>query len=237
MPPLTVVLLAGGFGTRIRDLHPDVPKPMISVAGEPFLEWALRYWQSQGVSRAILSLGHLAPVAETWLQSRHSAHFEALTVTEPRPMGTAGAVRFAASQAELSDPFVVANGDSLVAAATQPAQQWLASGEADGVVLGVRVPDASRYGSLSISADGRLLGFREKQPGAGVINAGVYFFRLSLLDRFPEKTPLSMELDVFPALLDAGVNLRVLAVDAPFLDIGTPQSLAEAEGFIRVNFS
>ncbi|MBV6464873.1 MAG: D-glycero-alpha-D-manno-heptose 1-phosphate guanylyltransferase [Anaerolineales bacterium] len=231
----TVILLAGGFGTRIRELHPDVPKPMIPVAGRPFLEWALRYWKREGATRAIVSLGHLAHVAEAYLQTRPPDGLEILTVTEPHAMGTGGAVRFAAARAALSDPFAVANADSLIVADTRPARDCLRDTAIGGALLGVPVPDTSRYGSLAISPDSRLLGFREKQPGAGLINAGVYFFRPRLLPLFAEKTPLSMEVDVFPALLAAGARLHVLPADAPFLDIGTPESLREAGEFVRRN--
>jgi D-glycero-alpha-D-manno-heptose 1-phosphate guanylyltransferase len=158
---------------------------------------------------------------------------EIVLVKEPHAMGTGGAVLFAAQAAELSDPFIVGNGDSLVLADTAGAQQRIGEQGVDGVVLGVRVPDTSRYGSLGIGDGERLLGFREKQPGEGVINAGVYFFRLDVLQRFPDKQPLSMEVDVFPALLAEGSDLRVVAVDAPFLDIGTPESVVQAEGFVR----
>lgn len=229
MPELTAVLLAGGFGTRIRELYPDVPKPMIPVAGEPFLEWAIRYWKRQGVTRFVLSLGHLAEVAE-----RHFAgRAEVAMVREPRALGTGGAVKYVAEHAALSDPFIVANGDSLVLADVSAALAQAGQPGVDGVVLGVEVEDASRYGSLAVDEGGRMLGFREKMPGRGLINAGVYFFRRGVVEQFPGKEPLSMETDVFPALLAGGADLRVVGVAAPFLDIGTPESVREAEGFVR----
>ncbi len=230
---MTALLLAGGMGTRIRHLHPNLPKPMIPVAGLPFLEWAVRYWAGQGIADFVISLGHLAETAQEYFAARPADGLRIRTIVEPAAMGTGGAVVYAGPH--LNDPFVVANGDSLVVADTREAQTWLRESDIDGVILGVRVPDTTRYGSLAIE-DGWLRGFREKQPGAGVINAGVYFFRRRVLDVFPAKSPLSMEVDVFPALLGAGLRLRVSTVEAPFLDIGTPESLVEAEGFIRSNF-
>ena len=229
MQELTAVLLAGGFGTRIRELYPDVPKPMIPVSGVPFLEWAIRYWKRQGAGRFVLSLGHLAEVAEQYFAGRA----EVVTVREPRALGTGGAVRFAAGETALSDPFVVANGDSLVLGDLAGAIAAIAQPGVDGVVLGVEVEDTSRYGSLAVDAEGRLLGFHEKRPGRGWINGGVYFFRRATLERFPRKEPLSMETDVFPALLAGGTDLRVVGVRAPFLDIGTPESVRQAEEFVR----
>lgn len=229
MAELTAVLLAGGFGTRIRELYPDVPKPMIPVLGEPFLEWAIRYWKREGVHRFVLSLGHLAEVAEQYFAGRA----EVATVREPQALGTGGAVSYVANQAALSDPFIVANGDSLVLADVSAALAAIAQPGVDGVVLGVEVEDTSRYGSLAVDEAGRLLGFREKRPGRGLINAGVYFFRRGTVERFPKQQPLSMETDVFPSLLAGGADLRVVGVQAPFLDIGTPESVRQAEEFVR----
>ena len=230
MAELTAILLAGGFGTRIRELYPDVPKPMIPVLEKPFLEWAIRYWKGQGVSRFVLSLGHLAEVAEQYFAGRE----DVLTLREPKALGTGGAVSFVSSQIELSDPFIVANGDSLVLADVSGAISEIGRNEVDGVVLGVEVDDTSRFGSLAADENGRLLGFREKVPGCGLINGGVYFFKSRLVHRFPQKQPLSMETDVFPSLLNDGADLRVAGVQAPFLDIGTPESIRQAEGFVRL---
>ncbi len=231
--PRTAVLLAGGLGTRIRHLAPQVPKPMISVAGKPFLEWVIGYWRTQGVTRVAVSLGHLAEVAEAYLATRAPDGIEVIALPEPRPMGTGGAVRFAAARLDAGDTFVTANADSLAVADTVPAWRMLEQDDSiDGVVLGVRVEDAGRYGTLVADGQGWLTGFREKAPGAGLINAGVYFFRRRLLERFADKTPLSMENEVFPELIRTGARLHVLGVDAPFLDIGTPESLERAHAFV-----
>jgi D-glycero-alpha-D-manno-heptose 1-phosphate guanylyltransferase len=231
MQATSAILLAGGAGTRIRELYPDTPKPLVPVAGRPFLDWVCRYWASQGVNRIVLSLGYRADVAERYLAARQWSGLTVEAVREEQPLGTGGAIRFAAGRA--GDPFVVANADSLVVADLSGAAALLADPTLDGVVVGVRVEDTARYGSLDISGDGRLLGFREKRPGRGWINGGVYFLRQRLLPLFPAASPLSMESDVFPALLAAGARLGVLPVEAPFLDIGTPESLGQAGGFIE----
>ena len=109
----------------------------------------------------------------------------------------------------------------------------LADPEIDGAILGVPMDDASRYGTLAQSEAGELSGFREKRLGAGIINAGVYLFRDALLELFPSKRPLSFETDVFPMLAERRVRLKVIVTAAPFLDIGTPESLPQAEAFIR----
>jgi D-glycero-alpha-D-manno-heptose 1-phosphate guanylyltransferase len=97
----------------------------------------------------------------------------------------------------------------------------------------VRVPDAARFGSLSTDNTGRLTGFREKQPGYGLVNGGVYLFRKSLLERLGCLGPCSMEHDIFPELINNGVNIRVIETEAPFIDIGTPETVMHAETFVR----
>jgi NDP-sugar pyrophosphorylase family protein len=307
----TVILLAGGFGKRVRHLHPDLPKPLIRVAGRPFIDWICGYWAGQGIRRIIVSLGHLAGVAERHFQSADWGDVEILTVREEEPLGTAGAIVHAARTHACGDPFIVANADSLVFgpvaeawalietdphntrserenAPSEPGTQVTgqasdqksndernqasirvseqdsnqashpksnqrpkqskshedklpAASPCEGVILGREVADASRYGSLRTNDRGRLLGFQEKQPGGSeekqpgkaLVNAGVYLLRKSLLERFPNRTPLSLELDVFPALLEADADLRVHPVAGDFLDIGTPQDLQRASRFIE----
>ena len=108
----------------------------------------------------------------------------------------------------------------------------VAAKNADGAILGVRVGNAKRFGTLR-TKDGMLLGFEEKRDGKGVVNAGVYLFRPTALERFPRKAPLSFEYDVFPALVAACARIAVMRCQAPFIDIGTEESLARADEFIE----
>ena len=127
------------------------------------------------------------------------------------------------------------NGDSLTLADLRPLLKALQDPGVDAALLAVRTADASRYGSLKVDADGRLLGFAEKRPGAGLVNGGVYLFRRPTIGRFPTKRPLSFEYDVFPSLIASGARISTVPCDAPFLDIGTETSLAQADAFIRNN--
>jgi D-glycero-alpha-D-manno-heptose 1-phosphate guanylyltransferase len=226
------VILAGGAGTRIRHLYPDLPKPFIPVAGRPLLEWICEYWIRQGVRRLVISLGHMAEVAEREIAGWNWPGVEIMTVREEAPLGTGGAVRFAAAAARDADPLVVLNGDSLLVADMSGAWSLLEDAGTGGVVIGVEMEDASRFGSLRIGPEGILAGFEEKRPGRAWINAGIYLFRRRLLSLFPPREPLSMEHDVFPALLASGVRLRVLRTTGSFIDIGSPDSLAEADAFV-----
>ena len=232
---ITAVVLAGGFGRRIQHLLPDIPKPMAPVNGKPFLEWVVRYLTAQKIRRVVLSTGHLAEVVAGHFQSQPVKNAHVVCVPETKPLGTAGGFLNAIQGADQSEAFVVLNGDSLAPAPLAQMFQSLDDPEIKGAILGVRVADASRFGTILQNARGDLAGFNEKKPGAGVINAGIYLFRASVIDSFPDKSPLSFETEVFPALIADGVRLKVCVTDAPFLDIGTPESLPLAEEFIRRN--
>jgi NDP-sugar pyrophosphorylase family protein len=232
----SAVILAGGFGTRIKHLLGDLPKPMAQVNGKPFVEWVVCYLAAQKIRNVILSTGHLAETIEKHFQSQPVAGVKISCVPETKPLGTAGgflnAIRGAA---EKPAAWLVLNGDSLAPAPLAQMFQSLDESRVEGVILGVRVADASRFGTILQNAAGDLDGFNEKKPGAGIINAGIYLFRTSAIDFFPDKTPLSFETEVFPALVAGNIRLKVCVTDAPFLDIGTPASLPLAEEFIRRN--
>ncbi|HEU5397551.1 MAG TPA: nucleotidyltransferase family protein [Verrucomicrobiae bacterium] len=233
---ITAVVLAGGLGTRIRHLLGDLPKPMAPVAGKPFLEWIVRYLAAQKIRNVILSTGHLTERVETHFQSQPVKNVRVTCVPEPQPLGTAGGFLNATRGAtESPQAWLVMNGDSLALAPLGELFQSLQEPAAMGGLLGVTVPDASRFGTISENARHELTGFNEKKPGAGTINAGVYLFRAIVLGQFPPKLPLSFETEVFPSLLSQNIRLKVCVTNAPFLDIGTPESLPQAEDFIRRN--
>jgi D-glycero-alpha-D-manno-heptose 1-phosphate guanylyltransferase len=227
------IVLAGGLGTRLKKVLPDLPKPLAPVAGKPFLEWVLHYLRGQGIERVVLSAGHHAEKVAAFAKALDVEGMQVAVAVEREPLGTAGGFLNALHSEHSESDVLVCNGDSLVLADLKTLFQSVK--KADAAILGVRVEDASRFGTLKRSADGQLLGFEEKRPGAGVVNGGVYLFRRDAVARFPHKRPLSFEYDVFPALIAEGAALRAVSCDAPFLDIGTEASLAEAGDFIRQN--
>lgn len=233
---ITAVVLAGGFGTRIKHLLGDLPKPMAPVDGRPFVEWVVRYLAAQGIRNVVLSTGHLADTVERHFKPQPVENVRVACVPETTPLGTAGGFLNAVhGNNGKAEAWLVLNGDSLVLASLEKLFGSLNQPENAGAILGVPMSDASRFGTISQDRDGNLTGFNEKKPGAGNINAGIYLFRDSILKKFPDKTPLSFEFDVFPALIHGGVRLKTVLTKAPFLDIGTPESLPQAEEFIRHN--
>ncbi len=228
------VILAGGFGTRIQHLLPDIPKPMASVAEKPFIEWIVRYLTHEGLSSILISTGYLGNVIEDYFQAHPLPNPKIACYREKMPLGTGGGFLQATELSHLTpDAWLVMNGDSLVFTPLSLLFAFLDDESIDGVIIGVKMDDASRYGSLSFDEENNLQAFAEKRAGSGIINAGVYLLRSHLLEQFPLKRPLSFEEDVFPALLSHHAQIKVHVVTAPFLDIGTPDSLPLAEAFIQ----
>ena len=164
---VTAVVLAGGFGTRIQHLLPTLPKPMAPVAGKPFVEWVVRYLAQQGIHRIVLSTGHLAETIERHFQSQPVKGVATRCVAETRPLGTAGGFCNALRHSnEKPAAWLVLNGDSLVLAELAGLFRLLSEANVAGAVLGVPMADASRYGTITLDAEGGLTSFNEKKSGA-----------------------------------------------------------------------
>jgi len=234
---LGTVVLAGGLGTRVRSLYPDRPKPLIPVAGRPFLDWVLLYLKSQGIGEAVIAAGFLGEQIEEHYRRLPVPGLAVRVAREPEPLGTAGGFLRAARECSPADAWLVVNGDTLFLAPLAAIVGQFASGPEAAAILAVALPQAGRYGRLEVDAGGRVTGFAGKQAGKqagpGVVNAGMYLLRPSARDLFPPTVPLSFEQDVFPALAGRKLPVRAYLDSAPFLDMGTPESLADASAFIR----
>jgi NDP-sugar pyrophosphorylase family protein len=205
---------------------------MAPVKGRPFVEWIVRWLKAQGVRDVILSTGFHAELVEQHFSTTPVSEMNVRCVAELEPLGTGGGLAHAAAESGSTPPaWLVLNGDSLIFADVAAIIDSL--GDASGVIVTRAVPDTSRYGSVRADETGRITAFEEKQPGAGQINAGVYLLRHEALAGFPAARPLSLERDVFPGLIENG--LRAHAVEAAFLDIGTPETLPRAEFFMAEN--
>lgn len=215
------MVLAGGFGTRLRSVVSTVPKPLAPVAGLPFLQYLIECWLEQGVAKLTFLLHYQADTIAGFLESQQGRELlrgcAVQILIEPQPLGTGGAVAYAVQQSNLTEPFLVANADT-----------WLGSGlrdvlaDAPPTIGVVRVANSERYGSVRFEGH-RILAFKEKQhaKGAGWINAGLYHLRPDLF-RDWNGLPFSLEGDLFPDLAAAG-HLRATRVETEFIDIGIPE--------------
>jgi D-glycero-alpha-D-manno-heptose 1-phosphate guanylyltransferase len=129
------------------------------------------------------------------------------------------------------------NGDGLCMAGITQLLHLRHTARLGGALVGVPVEDTSRYGSLVIDGAGRLTAFNEKVEGSGFINSGFYLFRTELLHGLRRPGPSSIERDLIPEMIASGIEINVVKLqEAAFIDIGTPESLALAEDFIKTHF-
>jgi len=235
---LSAVILVGGFGTRIRHLTGDIPKPLAKVHGKPFLHWILRSLKSKGVDNVYLLTHYAAEQIESFAKLEEGPSFPIRCVKERTPAGTGGAVLDLLMAAEhLTSPFLLLNGDSLLVEYSLEVALNCVTDGSEAVIFGVAMSDASRYGTLKCDDNERLIAFKEKAPGSGVINTGAYLFTRQAFSQIKNsKRPLSLEFDVIPSMLDSGINIKVLHASSPFIDIGTEASLAEADLFVQTYF-
>ena len=217
-----LLVLAGGFGTRLRSVVADVPKPLAPVAGRPFLHYLLDAWVMQGVRRCTFLLHHQAAMMQDSLAAAQAqgewSDCDIATLVEPEPLGTGGAVSYAVQELGLEAEFLVANADT-----------WLGSGIRDmaassaPTIAIVAVADAGRYGNVRTDAQDRhVVAFAEKvaSGGRGRINAGLYKLHCDCLGSWDGR-PYSLERELFPALV-ASNTLQAVALQTDFIDIGIP---------------
>lgn len=222
---MEAVVLAGGFGTRLRSVVSDVPKPMAPIAGRPFLERLLGSLARRGVTRAVLSLGYMADVIQAHFGSRYQG-IDLVCEVETTPLGTGGALKKALARVQ-GDAALVVNGDTWLdfdLAALHARWQR----DHRPLIIGRQLDDTERYGRLRL--DGvRLAGFAEKgERGPGIINTGHYLLPASLFEgqALPEK--FSFETDFLVPHI-AAIGMEVFLTEGHFIDIGVPEDFLRAQ--------
>ncbi|MFN4160387.1 MAG: sugar phosphate nucleotidyltransferase [Stenotrophomonas sp.] len=219
-----ILILAGGFGTRLRSEVPDLPKPLAPVAGRPFLAYLLDRYAAAGMTRAILATGYLGDVVEQTIGARWGA-MDVVYSREETPLGTGGAIAAAARLAS-GNGLHVCNGDTYLE--YSPAALEAAAAGLPMAIALARVDDVSRYGTVDV-AQGKVLRFHEKRPGgAGLINAGSYFLSGAALAALPTGAAFSFEKDVLEPTAANG-RVGALVDTAAFIDIGVPDDFRRAQ--------
>ncbi|MER5891057.1 NDP-sugar synthase [Streptomyces sp. NPDC001941] len=223
------ILLVGGRGTRLRPLTTSTPKPLLRVAGVPFLAHQLARAAEAGVTRVVFATSYLAECFEAEFGTGDAFGLDLVYVTETEPLGTGGAIRNAARHLTCGgdEPVLVFNGDILSGLDVAGLRDGHAASGADVSLHLTRVPDPRAFGLVPTDPEGRVLGFLEKPTSDAEIvtdqvNAGCYVFTRTVIDRIPDGRPVSVERETFPALLAEGAHLRGVLDDSYWLDLGTP---------------
>ena len=238
----SAIVLAGGLGTRLRPLTEMRPKQMLPIVDRPMIEHVVGKLAADGTTDVVLSLGYRPDAFGAAYPAGRCGGAGLRYATEPEPLGTAGAVLFAAREAAagngnarggdpFSETFWALNGDVLTDVVLSDLLALHRARRAEATILTISMADASRFGLVEADASGRVSRFVEKPAAADVtsgwINAGVYVLEPSVLSRIPSGRAVSMERETFPAIAADG-GLYTLRSDAYWIDAGTPRSYLQA---------
>ncbi len=228
---MKAVILAGGSGTRLRPLTLDLPKPIVPIFDRPFLYYQtdlLR--QIPEIDEVILSLNYRPDRIEARVGDGTDAGVPLRYVVEPDPLGTGGAIKYAA--AGIDDTLLVFNGDVLTSIDLQAVVRRHREREARATIVLTPVDDPSVYGLVETDDDGNVRRFLEKpspdQITCDTINAGIYILEPETFDRIPDGTKWSIERQYFPSLVERGETFVAYVDRGYWLDIGTPESYVRA---------
>jgi D-glycero-alpha-D-manno-heptose 1-phosphate guanylyltransferase len=223
----SIIILAGGLGTRLRSAVPDLPKCMAPVNGKPFIGIVIDYFLAQGITKFILSLGYMHEVITAYIAQSYPS-LDVVYSIENEPLGTGGAIKLACTKAT-TENVLVTNGDTLFKANTNTVLAFHNTHKADCTLSLKPMKDFSRYGVVALNDDGIVESFKEKQfYTEGLINGGLYALNVPsfLNETLPQK--FSFEKDYLEALYSQR-KMFGIPQDAYFIDIGIPEDYARAQ--------
>lgn len=227
-PLRKAVIMAGGFGTRLKDLTKDTPKPMLPLGGRPVLDYSIELCKRYGITDIAISVYYLKEkiMAHYGDGSRYGVRI--IYFEEPEPLGTAGVLRL--YQHWLDEPFMLCNADELKDINLHEMyEQHVANGAAATDAL-TRVDDPSQYGVVELTESNKIIRFVEKpkreEAPSNLINAGLYIIDPSVIAMVPEGLCM-IEKDIFPKLAEAG-RMYGYPFEGQWFDTGTPERYTEA---------
>ena len=221
------ILLVGGFGTRLKPLTNESPKPMLPVAGLPVTEHQILAAKKAGLHTIVLATSYLAEVFTPYFGDGSKWGIKILYAVEKEPLGTGGAIRNAAELLGRDEPIVIFNGDVLSRHSIADQIAFHLEKGADVTLHLIDVEDARAFGCVPTDTSGRVSAFLEKMdnPVTNSINAGCYVFSPSVIDEIPLGEVVSIERETFPALVSSGRAVYGFKDQSYWLDVGTPAAL------------
>ncbi|MGH9118874.1 MAG: sugar phosphate nucleotidyltransferase [Acidimicrobiales bacterium] len=230
---MRAVVLVGGFGTRLRPLTNTVPKQMLPIVDRPMIEWVVGHLVDHDVDDVVLALGYRPDAFQDRYPDGRCAGADLHYSVESEPLGTAGAIRFAATDAGIDDTFIVVNGDVLTDLDLSAMVAVHASHGGEATIALHEVDDPSRYGVVDLDAGGRVRRFVEKpareEAPSHLINAGTYVLDPSVLERIPFGRGVSIERETFPELAADGAMWAVNDDGVYWIDTGTPEDYLQVQ--------
>lgn len=222
---MEAIVLAGGFGTRLKEVVPDLPKPMAPIGTRPFLEILLLSLARKGFKRVVLSLGYMADRITDYFGSSF-ANMNLVYEVEDFPLGTGGAIRRSVRHIETDHVFIF-NGDTYLELEVDEVEKMWQK-DSLPIIVAREVSDTSRYGRLQ-TTNGFVTGFLEKGvPGAGLVNAGCYVFPTTIFSDVNLGEAFSLENDFLTEAVKCN-KFKVFVSRGYFIDIGVPEDYNRAQ--------
>lgn len=229
---MRAILLAGGKGSRLRPLTLHTPKPIVPIFDRPFLQYQIDLLrQVPEIDEIVLSLNYQPRRIEEVFGDGADLGVHLRYVVEPSPLGTGGAIKFAAGEHQ-GEPIVVFNGDVFTSVDLPALLRLHRERKARATIVLTPVDNPSAYGLVETDPDGNILAFLEKptpdQIRCDTINAGIYVLEPETLDRIPGNTPFSIERGYFPSLIAEQSTFVASIYRGYWIDIGTPEKYRQA---------
>ena len=230
---MDTIILAGGLGTRLREVVSDLPKPMVSINGKPFLDLILSLLNRCGsIERVILAVGYMADKIIERYEDSSEYSFEFLFSVEEKLLGTGGAIKNALKYTE-TDNVLVLNGDSYVDIDFYDLLKKHSQINAEMTIVLKELENTNRYGSVKIDENNKITCFEEKKTGVskGYVNAGIYLIKRSLFDSIKEQVVISLEKELLPVFIKK--NVFGYIGKGKFIDIGIPETYRIADKYLH----
>ena len=226
---MQAIILAGGMGTRLKEVVSDVPKPMAPIGDKPFLAILLDFLKSQGFSRIILSVGYLGHHISDYFGNKY-LNMDILYSYEDSPLGTGGAIKEALKLCKGDYTFVL-NGDTFIDVnAGEVLREWQENHKP--IMVAKELDDVGRYGALEVNGK-KLMSFSEKgQSGPGLINAGCYLIPINILSGIDLPTKFSFEKDFLEGYI-LNNAMEIYKATGKFIDIGIPEDYKKSQMLLK----
>ncbi|PIS09394.1 hypothetical protein COT75_01810 [Candidatus Beckwithbacteria bacterium CG10_big_fil_rev_8_21_14_0_10_34_10] len=224
---MKALILAAGFGVRLREMIHGRPKPMAPIAGKPFLEHLINNLKKKGVKDIVLAVGYLSDYIVDYFGDGKNLRVNIAYSIDNRPLGTAGTIKYA--QSFFNEDFLVLNGDTFIDLDFFDFLKYHQEKKAD-VTIAVAKKFQGRGGLIVLNKDKTVKEFKEiigHQKGKGYNNAGAYIFKPSVLKFLKKGERASLEKDLFPLLIEKKYKLVGYPIK-DYLDIGSPESYKKA---------
>ncbi|MFX1510564.1 MAG: sugar phosphate nucleotidyltransferase [Promethearchaeota archaeon] len=233
---MIAVILAGGYGIRLRPLTCSRPKQLLPLADSTLVGYILKQLQQVGITEIILATGSNGSAIQDYLSDGAKHDLTIHYSIEKRPLGTAGAIKLAESYLPDDAPFLVVNGDIVSDLPFHHLLQYHREHQATATLALYRVEDPTRFGVVDIASNGRIHQFIEKpdpdHAPTNLINAGCYVLEPTVLDYISPNQTASLEYDVFPLLCKKSPVFG-WEHHGLWIDTGTPLSFLEAHHALR----